>query len=189
MWSYARNIALGSLLFIVTLAAYWPSIHGGMLWDDDAHITRPGLQSIGGLARMWFQPGATQQYYPLLHTAFWIEHHLWKDSTFGYHLLNVMLHVLAACLFALILSELSVKGAWIGAFIFALHPVAVESVAWISEQKNTLSGVFYLMAMLLYLRNDERTQDGRSRFTPVYFISFTCFVAAILSKSVTATLP
>ena len=189
MSTYARNIALGSLLLAVTLAAYWPSIHGGMLWDDDAHITRPGLQSISGLARIWFQPGATQQYYPLLHTAFWIEHHLWKDSTFGYHLLNVMLHVIAACLFALILSELSVKGAWIGAFIFALHPVAVESVAWISEQKNTLSTVFYLLAALLYLRYDKEKSGEGTPFTRDYFIASALFLAAILTKSVTVTLP
>jgi tetratricopeptide (TPR) repeat protein len=180
------------LLFAATFIAYWPSLRGGVLWDDDAHITRPGLQSIGGLGRIWFQPGATQQYYPVLHTAFWVEHHVWGDSTLGYHVLNVVLHAVAACLFALILSQLSIRGAWVGAFIFALHPIGVESVAWISEQKNTLSAVFYLLAMLLYLRYDEQTGEGSPRdlrFTREYFMALACFVAAILSKSVTATLP
>src|SRR5881296_96173 len=183
------DIGLAILLFAATLIAYWPALHGGMLWDDQSHITRPELQSTRGLWRIWFDLGATQQYYPLLHSAFWVEHHLWGDSTFGYHLLNVVLHMIAACLFGLILSELSINGAWIGTFIFALHPVCVESVAWISEQKNTLSAVFYLSAMLLYLRHDKKVQGGSSRFTIAYFISLACFLAAILSKSVTATLP
>src|SRR5262249_19225270 len=141
------------------------------------------------LTRIWAEFGATQQYYPLLHSAFWVEHRLWGDSTFGYHALNVVLHTTAALLFALILTELSINGAWVGAFIFALHPVCVESVAWISEQKNTLSAVFYLLAVLLYLHHDKRIQDGTSQFTAAYFLSFACFVAAILSKTVTVSLP
>src|SRR5262249_35327020 len=172
------DIFLIVLLFTATFIVYWPALRGGILWDDDAHITRPALQSIGGLARIWFQIGATQQYYPVVHTAFWLEHHLWGDSTIGYHIANVVLHVVASCLFALILSRLSVRGAWIAAFLFALHPVAVESVAWISEQKNTLSTVFYLLAMLLYLRYDATVQE--SRFNRDYYIAFACFVAAIL---------
>src|SRR6516225_2141800 len=95
------NIPLIVLLFAATFIAYWPALRGGILWDDDAHITRPGLQSIGGLGRIWFQPGATQQYYPVLHTAFWVEHSIWGDSTAGYHILNIVLHATAACLFAL----------------------------------------------------------------------------------------
>src|SRR5437016_7769913 len=185
----ALSLGLIILLFAATFIAYWPALHGGILWDDEAHITRPALQSIEGLGRIWFELGATQQYYPVLHTAFWIEHHLWGDSTLGYHIMNVLLHVLAACLFALVLSQLSIRGAWVGAFLFALHPVSVESVAWISEQKNTLSTVFYLLAMLLYLRNDEDTNFGPSRYKRQYFIALTLFIAAMLTNSVTATLP
>ncbi len=183
------EIGLVILLFVATFVAYWPSLRGGILWDDEAHITRPTLQPVTGLARIWFEFGATQQYYPVLHTAFWVEHHLWGDSTVGYHVLNVLLHAIAACLFALILSRLSIKGAWVGAFIFALHPVFVESVAWISEQKNTLSTVFYLLSVLLYLRHDAETNVAAPQFTRTYFLALACFVAAILSKSVTATLP
>src|ERR1051326_8157510 len=183
------NMCLAVLLYATTFIAYWPSLHGGLVWDDIAHITRPELQSLRGLGRIWFEVGATQQYYPLLHSAFWVEHRLWGDNTFWYHVLNVALHATDACLFALILSELSVSGAWIGAFIFALHPVSVESVAWISEQKNTLSALFYLSAMLLYLRRDEHNQKGGYPLTRAYFISLACFAAAILTKSVTATLP
>src|SRR5579862_3494862 len=153
------------LLFLATFCAFLPALNGGLLWDDNGHITRPDLQSIHGLWRIWFDLGATQQYYPVLHSAFWLEHHLWGDSTLGYHVLNVALHTIAACLFALILSRLSIKGAWVGAFLFALHPVSVESVAWISEQKNTLSAVFYLLALLLYLRHDEQMEEGGPPFT------------------------
>jgi len=197
---------LGLLLLCATLVAYLPAIRGGLLWDDNAHVTRADLQSLLGLWRIWFQLGATQQYYPLLHSAFWVEHRLWGDATVGYHLVNVVLHAAAACLFALVLHRLSMRGAWLGAFIFALHPVCVESVAWISEQKNTLSTVFYLSAMLVYLRHDEESNGGtrealpgrwqrnraRTRFlrlTPHYFVALALFIAALLSKSVTATLP
>ena len=184
-----QDVWLSFALFAVTLVAYWPSLRGGLLWDDDAHVTRPALQSITGLWRIWFDLGATQQYYPVLHSAFWLEHHIWGDSVVGYHLLNVALHSAAACLFALILSKLSIKGAWVGAFIFALHPVSVESVAWISEQKNTLSAIFYLSALLVYLQYDEETSEGSPPFGRRYFVALALFGAAILSKSVTATLP
>src|SRR5881296_3414358 len=184
-----KNIWLVLLLFVSVLVAYWPSVHGGMLWDDDAHITRPALQPIQGLWRIWFDMGGTQQYYPLLHSAFWLEHHFWGDSTTGYRVVNLVLHATASCLFALVMLQLSIRGAWVGAFLFALHPVCVESVAWISEQKNTLSTVFYLLSMLLYLQNDEETNSGSSRLTQKYFIAMSLFVAAILTKSVTATLP
>src|SRR5438093_12988456 len=104
-------------------------------------------------------------------------------------MMYVVLIATVSCLFSLILSQLSIRGVWLGAFLFALHPLGVESVAWISEQKNTLSTVFYLLPMLLYLQNDEETNSGSSRLTQKYFIAMSLFVAAILTKSVTATLP
>jgi protein O-mannosyl-transferase len=167
----------------VTLLAYFPVIKGGFIWDDDGHVTRPDLRSLHGLGRIWFELGATQQYYPVLHSAFWMEHRLWGDATVGYHLVNILLHATAAWLFALALRRLAIPGAWLGGWIFALHPVGVESVAWISEQKNTLSTVFYLLAALTYLNFD------RDRKRPLYFLGLGLFILAVLSKSVTATLP
>ncbi len=174
---------LATLVFAATLAAYFPALRGGLLWDDDAHVTRPELQSLGGLGRIWCELGATQQYYPVLHSAFWVEHRLWGDATLGYHLVNVLLHATAACLLILVLRRLAVPGAWFAGLIFALHPVEVESVAWISEQKNTLSTVFYLLSALAYLRFDE------TRGRRCYGLALGLFLLALLSKSVTATLP
>jgi tetratricopeptide (TPR) repeat protein len=158
-------------------------LHGGLVWDDASHVTRPALASFHGLWRIWFDLGATQQYYPLLHTAFWMEHRIWGDAVLGYHLINVTLHAVSACLVVLIVRRLSLPGAWLAGMVFALHPVCVEAVAWISEQKSTLSGVFYLAAALVYLR------FAQTRRRPDYFWASALFVLALLSKTVTATLP
>lgn len=171
-------------VFALALAAYFPALQAGFIWDDHpGHVTRPELQSVAGLARIWFEPGATQQYYPLLHSAFWLEHRLWGEQPFPYHLVNVLLHATSACLVGAVLRRLAVPGATLAALVFAVHPVTVESVAWISEQKNTLSTVFYLLALLAYLRFQDDRRPGR------WAIATAWFVAALLTKSVTATLP
>ncbi len=179
-----RRDLLGWLgIFVAGLIAYWPALQGTLLWDDNAHITSASLQSLHGLWRIWFELGATQQYYPLLHSAFWVEHRLWGDAVLGYHLANLFEHCLSACLVVAIVRLLKLRGAWLAGFVFALHPVCVEAVAWMSEQKSTLSGVFYLAAALTYLHFD------RSRKRSFYFAALGLFVLALLSKSVTATLP
>ncbi len=171
------------VLLLASLMAYHPAWHGGVLWDDKAHITIPELRSATGLWRIWFDLEATQQYYPVVHSVFWILYALWGDQTTAYHIVNIVLHALSAFLLALILRRLSVPGAWLAAVIFALHPVHVESVAWISELKNTLSGALFLGAALSYLQFDKGRQK---RF---YGLAAALFVPALLSKSVTATLP
>lgn len=178
-------------LALLCAIAYHPAIHGGFLWDDNMHVTAAELQSLGGLARIWFEPGTTQQYYPVLHSAFWFEHRLWGDSATAYHWLNVLLHAAAAGLLVRMLQRLAVPGAWFAGLAFALHPVGVESVAWISEQKNTLSAIFYLLAALAWLRFDSTrgpAQSGAASLRPYSFATLF-FVLALLSKSVTATLP
>jgi len=203
------------LIAVAVFIAYFPALSGGLLWDDLSHITVPELRSLQGLWRIWTELGATQQYYPMLHSAFWLEHRLWGDSLVGYHVAGVVLHSAAASLLVLILRQLEVRGALFAGLIFALHPVCVESVAWISEQKNTLSAVFYLAAAYVYLRFVEgagrkagtttlkadlkvsnATADTRTETVVVptfrsagYWVSFALFVCALLSKSVTATLP
>jgi len=172
-----------ALIVCAAFAAYAPALRGGLLWDDSSHVTRLDLRSLHGLWRIWFDPGATQQYYPLLHSAFWMEHALWGDRVLFYHLLNVALHALAACLVVKIARRLAIPGAPLAGLLFALHPVCVESVAWISEQKSVLSGVLYLASALVYLRFDE------SRRRRDYAGALALFVLALLAKTVTATLP
>ena len=176
-----------ALILVLALACYWPALHGSLVWDDDGHVTKPELQSFAGLLQIWFNVHATQQYYPLLHSAFWAEHLLWGDAALGYHLVNVLQHAAAAFLLVLVLRRLRLPGARLAGVIFTVHPVCVESVAWISEQKNTLSLVLYLLAALAYLRFDaERTRSGAGR---LYALASVLFVMALLTKTVTATLP
>jgi tetratricopeptide (TPR) repeat protein len=183
----ATRAALVLAVFASTLAAYHPALRGTLVWDDDAHLTAPALRSLAGLGRIWFRLGSTQQYYPVLHSAFWLEHRIWGDSVLGYHLLNVGLHALSACLFAGILSRLRPAWGpwipWLAAALFALHPVCTESVAWISEEKNTLSLALYLLSAHAYLRFDEGRRGGW------YAAALVLYALAVLSKSVTASLP
>jgi tetratricopeptide (TPR) repeat protein len=207
----------GALIFCATLLVYLPALSGDFIWNDSDYVTAPGLRSFGGLARIWTELGATEQYYPLLHSAFWVQHRLWGDHPLGYHIVTLLLHAGSALLFALILRRLFVSdraqpvcappgidhpavgggvallcplltrpgagAAWLAALLFALHPVHVESVAWITEQKNTLSLAFYLAAALVYLRFDE------TRRPRTYVAALVLFVASLGCKTVTATLP
>jgi tetratricopeptide (TPR) repeat protein len=129
------------------------------------------------------KPGATQQYYPLVHSVFWLEEKVWRDALAGYHGLNILLHAFSALLLVKILRQLKVPGAWLAAALFALHPVEVESVAWISELKNTLSGAFYLGAALFYLRFDQN-RNGKN-----YVFALGLFLLGLMSKTVIASLP
>ena len=197
-----RSRFIGLLILAAVFTAYLPALRGGFIWDDNLHVTQnQTLRDLGGLRGIWFEIGKTIQYYPLVHSTFWLEYHLWQLNPFGYHLVNVLLHALAAVLFYRVLMRLQLRGAWLPAAIFALHPVCVESVAWISERKNVLSAVFYLAAALAYLRfapiregvrdpafrNDKGSEGGgRWRW---YVAALLLFVAALLSKTVTCSLP
>ena len=192
--SLAKTVPAGSsftpkdwIFFIALIAAvflvYQPAWQGGFIWDDDCFVTRPELRSWYGLFRIWFDLKATEGYYPLLHSAFWVQSWLWGDATLGYHLTNILLHAMAAVMVALILRRLEIPGAYLAAAIFALHPVHVESVAWISELKNTISAIFYLGSIMVYLRFDQQ------RRTPLYLWALGLFVLSMLSKPVTVTLP
>jgi Tfp pilus assembly protein PilF len=178
-----RGWLMAVLLVLATLLAYVPAWRGTPVWDDAPHIARPELHSLSGLARTWLQPGATQQYYPLVYSVFWLEHRLWGGSTLGYHLLNIVLHASSALLVLLILRRLTLPGAWLTAAIFALHPIQVESVAWITELKNTLSGLFFLSSVCAYLLFD---QTRRRRW---WGLAAGLFVLGLTAKTAIATLP
>ena len=187
---YAHFITASALLLLLSLAAYGPALDGELVWDDEAHVTKPELRSLDGLWRIWSDPRATQQYYPLTHSAFWLQYQLWGENTTGYHVVNLMLHLISALLVWAVLRRLAVPGAMLAMAVFALHPVHVESVAWISELKNTLSGVFYLAALLMYLHFDPPSEQSQAtRRWWRYCLAFALFLCALLSKTVTASLP
>ena len=229
-------------VFLITLLVYLPSLRGQLIWNDVDYVTKPALRSLAGLWRIWFDIGSTEQYYPLLHSFFWLQQWVFGEAPFGYHLVNVLLHATCAALLVLVVrrlfSEVSGRAATplaagptenrggegtrrptgdtialLAGLIFAVHPVYVESVAWISEQKNTFSLLWYLLAGFAYLR----WQDARGRAgavpqpgsksdrkiiaaeappqpdlwwrQPGYWLATFFFLLAILSKSLTATLP
>src|SRR5215831_17304156 len=171
------------ILAMVTMLAYQPAWHGGLLWDDDNCTTPPELRSLDGLRRIWFVPRAIAQYYPLLFSSYWLQQRLFGDSPTGYHLVNLLLHIGCVVLVLKILRFLRIPGAELATMIFALHPVNVETVAWIAERKNTLSGIFALAATLSYLKFD----DSRSRRT--YAFAIGLFLFGLLSKTAIVTLP
>lgn len=178
-----QKLGPGLLLLFLTLGAYGAALQAGYVWDDKDYLTEnPLVRSLDGLRRIWFTT-QTPQYYPLVFTTFWLEHAIWGLNPFGYHLVNVLLHAANALLVWRIFHDLEVRGAWWIGAIFALHPVHVESVAWITERKNVLSGLFYLLALRQYLAFEEQKQ------LRTYLTAFFLFICALLSKSVTATLP
>ncbi len=172
-----------AIISVAVFLVYFPAWNAGFVWDDDAHITTTAFRSWYGLWKIWFEVGSVQQYYPLVHTVSWLEYKLFADVPNGYHFVNIGLHALNAVLIALILKRLRIPGAYLASALFALHPVMVESVAWITEIKNTLSGAFYFGAVLAYLRFDE------SRRRSWYILALGFFVAALLSKTTAASLP
>ena len=181
------------LLAVVTFAAYWPALRGAFIWDDNAWTTKilPLLRSAPGLYSIWFEPTALQQYYPLTGTSFWLDYHFWKLWTMPYHVENVVLHLISVLLFWKLLQKLQVPGAWLAAGIFALHPVMVESVAWITERKNVLSLVLFLGALLAYGRFNSFWQgDGHPpRRWRAYALAFVLLALALLAKTTASSLP
>ena len=193
----------GGLIFLVVYLAYLPALNGSFVWDDDSWTTNilRLLRDSSGLGSIWFLPTAMQQYYPLTGTTFWLDYHLWQFWTTPYHLENILLHALGSVLFWRLLVQLRVPGAWLAGAIFALHPVMVESVAWITERKNVLSLVFFLGALLAYgrfARWAERLDEnapapdalpGRGRPAFYYGLAFILFLGALLAKTTTFSLP
>ncbi len=179
-------------LLVVVAAAYAPSLSCGFIWDDDDYVEQNvALRSADGLRLIWLDPRATAQYYPLVFTSFWVEYHLWGLWPLGYHAVNVLLHATAVVLLWRVLARLGVPGAWVAAAVFGLHPVHVESVAWVTERKNVLSGALYLASALCYLRFESAAAaatDARRRWG-AYAAALVLFAAALLSKSVACTLP
>ena len=184
-WVSDRRFQAVALIFAAMLLAYLPAIiKGGFVWDDHVFVTdNLLLRNVEGLRRIWLELGAMTQYYPLTYSSLWLEYHFWGLHPLGYHAVNVLLHGLNVLLLFKILRRLEVPGAWLAAAIFALHPVEVESVAWVTELKNTLSGVCCLGTALAYLNFD------RDRKWTFYAGALGLFILGLMAKSVITTLP
>jgi protein O-mannosyl-transferase len=177
--------ALG--LCLLTTLIYRPAWHGAFIWDDDQYVTHNHLLTAhDGLRRIWFSLDAPSQYFPLAYTVLRIERSLWGLNPTGYHWVNIFLHLGNAFLVWCILARLTVPGAWLAGALFALHPVQVESVAWISELKNLLMGFFFLLTLLAWIEY----VDGRSKHRRVlYIFALVLYLLALFAKSTACTLP
>ncbi len=175
----------------VILAAGWfvfaPALNGNWLWDDFEIRENLTLHNAPGLGRIWFAP-ASLDYYPLEASVLWIQWHLWHENVLGYHLTNLALHLLSAFLIWSLLRKLGVRLAWIGGLLFVIHPLVVESVAWIIELKNTLSLPPLLMAVSAFIDFDQAQPHAPSR-RRFLVRSLLWFLAAMLCKSSVVMLP
>src|SRR5665213_1512970 len=182
--SFVKSVAKNNLswpgaflLLAVSCAVYWPLRHAGFIWDDDSFLTEnPLIKQADGLRRFWFYSDAGG-YFPMTSTSLWLEWRLWGMNAAGYHFVNILLHGASAALLWRMLVKLNIPGAWLAAALFAAHPVNVESVAWITQRKNTLAMFFYAGSLWCYLRLEE---TGRRRF---YWLALGAFALALLSKT------
>jgi len=200
-----RKLLLGFALVAAVVAAYLPALEAGFVWNDDTYLTEnPALDSLEGLKLVWTEPRASEQYYPMVFTTYWIEKRLWSLHPFGYHLVNVLLHAGSALLLWALLGRLRLPGAFMAAALFALHPICVESVAWVTERKNTLSLLLSLLSLLAYLRWIEARTAAREPKkkrkprpeTPwhrqpaaLYATAIALFTLALLAKTTAAVVP
>lgn len=200
----SRYIAWAKALILVALIAvvYWPTLDNGLITDDGIYVLGPAdfpaLVGWTGLSNMWFALGVTPQYYPLVHSAMWVEFQAWGVDPRGYHAMNMLWHAGVSLLLWRLLYRLQVPGAWLAAAIFAVHPVEVESVAWASERKNLMSAALALSSMLAYLRFQPwlaepigETQADNSTSGSLWWLalSIVLYLAAMLSKTVVASAP
>ena len=199
---WLRELLLpAGVLLLLAFAAHAPALRGGFVWDDDVYVTaNPYLEDHAGLQSIWLRPGTILQAYPgrgidalipLTFTTLWLEHRLWGAEPVGYHAVNIAFHALAAALLWVLLRRLGVPGAWLAAALFAVHPVTVESVAWVAELKNLQSGVLALLCLLAWHRFDaaadgEAAPRGRRRFL---VLALLLFAAALLSKPAVVGVP
>ena len=183
------GLLAGLVLAAICLLAYIPAIQCGFIWDDNRYVTEnPLLSEPDGLHRIWFSKDSPSQYFPMVYTSFRLEYALWKLNPVGYHITNILLHVINALLLWRLLRYLSIPGAWLAAAIFAVHPVQVESVAWISERKNLLMALFFFLSLLSWAQFADRSHQSKGGWL-FYVFSLLLYMLALLSKTTACTLP
>ncbi|MCY3852067.1 MAG: tetratricopeptide repeat protein [Gammaproteobacteria bacterium] len=184
---FPLHAGLGVLLLAALVAvSYYPALTAGFIWDDVIFTSAQPVQAWSGIWDIWSDPKSLAlegHYWPVVYTSFWLEHKLWGFAPAGYHAVNLLLQLVNSLLVWRLMWRLAVPGAWLIAAVFAVHPLHVESVAWVIERKDLLSGAFYLGAVLVWLRFAEATRRRD------YFLALGLFAASLLSKTVTVTLP
>jgi protein O-mannosyl-transferase len=185
--SRRRALIFALVLAAVTILVYRPAWNGGFIWDDDDYIINNELLTApDGLWRIWFSLDSPSQYFPLVYTTFRIERSLWGLTPTGYHWINLVLHVANALLVWAVLARLNIPGPWLAGAIFALHPVQVESVAWITERKNVLMSFFFLLTLLAWTAFvNEKTK----RPSLLYGLALILYLLALSAKATACTLP
>ena len=181
-----RDVLAVLALAVLVGVSYVPALQGGFVWDDVIFVAeQPMIREASGLRGIWFSPADLKEghYWPLVYTSFWLEHKLWGLAPAGYHAVNVLLHLINSLLVWRLLIRLAVPGDLVIAAVFAVHPVHVESVAWIIARKDVLSALFYLTAVLAWIRFTEAPRWGR------YLPALALFAAGMLCKSIVVTLP
>jgi protein O-mannosyl-transferase len=191
---YFWGPAGAAFLALAVFIAYFPSLNGGFIWDDEIYLTKaPLIITPDCLHRIWRTTDPID-FWPLTNTTFWLDWRLWGMHSTGAHATNLVLHMAASLLIWAIMRKLSIPGAFLAGLIFALHPVNVESVAWIAQRKNTMSMLFFLLSILWYLKADMLLSPRQCHFSEItarhwYWLSFTAFVWAMLSKGSAAVMP
>src|SRR5208282_1257532 len=176
-----------TLILLLAFVAYLPALRCGYIWDDDVYVTRnPLLTAPDGLNRIWFTAHPYTAYFPMVNTTLRFEHMLWGLNPAGYHFVNILLHAINALLVWVVLRRLALPGSWLAAAIWAIHPVNVESVAWITELKNTQSTLFYLLTLLAWMKF---TDGQTTRPWRLYALALLLYGPALFSKTTASTLP
>jgi protein O-mannosyl-transferase len=182
-------LAAAGLIAVVAALAYLPALNGGFVFDDNLLLTDNALiKAPDGLRRFWFTSEAVD-YWPVPNTTLWLEWRLWGMQPTGYHITNLLLHIITSWLIWLILRRLVIPGAFLAALLFSVHPVNVESVAWIAQRKGLLALLFFQLSVLAFLKSEDQP-DGASRLTRCwYWLSLAAFALAMLSKVSVAVAP
>jgi protein O-mannosyl-transferase len=171
------------VIVVAALWIYWPALHGDWLWDDDQLVAHNlELRTLSGLGRIWFSAPATD-YWPLTWSLLWVEWHIWGNQPLYYHLCSLALHIFSGLLIWRLFCRLGLRWGWLGGLLFVIHPLAVESVAWISEIKNTLSLPLFLLSLSAYIDYFEDNKDC------AYLRSFFYYFAAMLCKTSVVMFP
>src|SRR6059036_859315 len=187
------------LIALITFAAFLPALQNQFVnWDDkDNFLDNPHYRGLGWTHLRWMWTTHLGHYIPLTWMTLGLDYVLWGMNPVGYHLTSLLLHAANAVGFFFVVCRIltlalpapSERGhaltAGFAALVFAIHPLRVESVAWVTKRRDVLSGLFYLLTILVYLRDCERGERGRGW----YWLSVAVFVCALLSKSMVVNLP